>query len=230
MTDEILDVSRYTPEQIQRIVDAADCRDPDKIHELIRVLECEKIMLSVVGLAELAIENPTDRRDQWATVEALAAKLSRAIANVEKWGHPFKIGNLDDAEEHKRAQLIDTLAKMEGEANSLATLYGQAAIERKGRRNVKRDSYIRGVISAWPLILGRDLSFSRDSNGAVVGPLWRFFEAAAGPVLLDDMPSAETFAGIVREQKKQLSGARAPTRGAQNAWMAAVDLYMGDQT
>ena len=198
-----LGIDRYTPEEIRRIGEAANVEDGDKLKSLITGLEAMKAVYLAKELALHLIGEPTDRRDHWCDVQRQAARLSSAVRRVERWGHPLGPEKFKQSEEGERAELLETLESLSRRAQEFSDLYAVVARASKGRRKAARESYIKLIIMVWTDFLDRELRISRDCNGRVDGPLWRFFEAAAYPVLWDDLPSSETFADFVKAERKR---------------------------
>ncbi|TAH67628.1 MAG: hypothetical protein EWM45_06610 [Rhodopseudomonas palustris] len=198
-----LGIDRYTPEEIRRIGEAANVEDGDKLKELITGLEAMKAAYLAKEFALHLIGEPTDRRDHWSDIQRQAERLTSAVRRVERWGHPLAPEKFKQSEEGERAELLEALESLSRRAQQFSDLYAVVARASKGRRKAAREPYIKWIIMIWTSFLGRELRISRDCNGRVDGPLWRFFEAAAYPVLWDDFPSSETFADFVKAQKKR---------------------------
>lgn len=83
-----------------------------------------------------------------------------------------------------------------------------------------RTVYQHTVLDVW-LRLGGQLKISRHPlSGEVSGPLWRYFQSAAAPVMGSDMPSPASFPRLVSSYRK-LTGDRA------NQVPAAINGHAG---
>ena len=68
---------------------------------------------------------------------------------------------------------------------------------RSGRRYPPRQMFYDRVLEVWIKDFKQPQQYSRSGDGTLTGPLVRYFEAALGPVLGDDMLSLEGIREII---------------------------------
>jgi hypothetical protein len=134
------------------------------------------------------------------SIRWLAANLYQALSEVQARNHDNKYG-----------RLLQSLAKLRDDKSI------SAAKRPPFSQLSPREDYYREILGVWVDMLGGALSYSRDADNKVRGPLIRFFQAVTCPVLATDAPALESISDIVdrekeRRKKRRKKGGQAPAQ------------------
>jgi hypothetical protein len=166
------------------------------------LVEAEALLVKLETADQSFLPKGVKRIDEVAIRER-----ERAIKQAAIRGPLEVIKNLRGLAEEKSVTLRMRLTQLQPKSARL--------LDPRARNSVW---YQGSVLGAW-VIFGGELKIARHpTSGKVRGPLWRFFEAVARPVMGKAMPAVGSLPDIVGRQKRRNSAAFTWFQAAEPEW------------